>query len=93
MKKQTWLRNPEIVYRTIDQEAILVDSRQGMVTVLNQTGSRIWQMLDGKTDYNRMVEIIADEFDVDANTAREDVKQFIDSLTENNMVIQQNGLQ
>ncbi len=52
---------------------------QGLTTV-NATGEFIWSLLKSDTDEDAVVHAVCAEFDVDEQTAREDVHAFIVSL-------------
>jgi hypothetical protein len=41
-------RSEDTASRVVDGEAVIVIPQKGVVTVLNETGSGIWQLLDGR---------------------------------------------
>jgi hypothetical protein len=57
--------------RVVDLESIYV---------LNEVGSRIWQLVGSPTTADRIAEVIAREFDVSAERAAEDVAEFLGAL-------------
>jgi Coenzyme PQQ synthesis protein D (PqqD) len=48
--------------------------------VLNEVGSRIWQLVGSPTTADRIAEVIAQEFEVPAERAAEDVGEFLAAL-------------
>jgi hypothetical protein len=60
-----------IAGRTADLESIYV---------LNEVGSRIWQLVGSPTTADRIVEVVAREFDVSADQAAGDVAEFLEAL-------------
>jgi hypothetical protein len=48
--------------------------------VLNEVGSRIWELLREPTTADRIADVVAAEFAVTAEDAAEDVAEFLDSL-------------
>jgi hypothetical protein len=60
-----------IAGRTADLESIYV---------LNEVGSRIWQLVGSPTTADRIAEVVAREFDVPADRAAEDVAEFLGVL-------------
>lgn len=52
---------------------------QGLTT-LNETGEFIWSQLESDTDEDTVVRKMCDAFDVDEQTAREDVRTFLQML-------------
>ena len=60
---------PGIVSRMVDGEAVLVDPKKGMVRVLNPTGARIWEMIDGRRTVAELAAGIAAEYGIEASRA------------------------
>jgi hypothetical protein len=75
---------PGIVSRLVDGEAVLVDARQGMVRVLNSTGARIWELIDGRRTVAELAGCIASEYAIDAARARADTLAFCNELVRRN---------
>lgn len=88
----TYRRNPDVVYRVIAGEAILIPiSRQvqgaGRMLTLNETGSFVWEKLDGQRRLEEILREILDEYEVDEETARRDLLELISSLEETGAVL------
>ncbi len=81
--------NKNYVLREIAGDYILIPTGNavlkfnGLVT-LNEVGVSIWKLLsDGRgSDLDSLVAGILEEYDVDEETAREDVSEFLDKLVE-----------
>ena len=76
---------PSFVTRQIAGETLIVPVAGHVadlesVYVLNEVGSRIWELLRTPIDVDDIVTTIANEFTVDPPRAREDVMAFINSL-------------
>lgn len=56
--------------------------------VLNEVGSRIWELLRAPTTADRIADVVVDEFAVSRECAAEDVAEFLDSLGERGLVRQ-----
>lgn len=50
------------------------------LTTVNSTGEFIWSLLQTDTDEDAIVRAVCDEFDVDEQTARADVREFLNTL-------------
>lgn len=79
-----YLKDETIVARRIDEEMILVPVRNEIgdmnsIFVLNEVGSRIWELIDGVRDTEDIIEIIKDEYDAPEHAER-DVLEFITNL-------------
>ena len=61
-------KRDSIVSRKIGDELILVPIRQDVgdlesIYTLNETGARIWELIDGKTKVSQIKERLVEEFD------------------------------
>ena len=80
-------KSPQTASRLIDGEAVIVVPEHDEVKVLNEAGSRIWDLLDGTKDVVQLSKVISDEFDVSLDNAVDDMNEFIDELYEKNMIV------
>jgi hypothetical protein len=85
MLEKVYRRNPDIVYREIAGEFILVPihHRAGEVDsiyVLNETGAKVWEQVDGFRTLDDIIDLLVDEFDVDRITLKADLKVYIDEM-------------
>ncbi|MFR2886259.1 MAG: PqqD family protein [Merdibacter sp.] len=75
----------EFIMREIAGEYVLVPigkralTFQGLVT-MNEVGALIWEMMEKESDIDQIVNGILDEYEVDEQTARKDVLDFIGFL-------------
>ena len=77
----------QVAARIIDGEAVIVLPESGQVNVLNEVGSRIWELIDGTHSVGEITEIIVAEYDVTAEQAERDVDEFIQELVEDKMLV------
>jgi hypothetical protein len=62
-----------IVFRQLDDEAVLLDLKSGTYFGLNPVGTRIWQLVaDGKT-LSTVMDMLAAEFDVQPDELQRDL--------------------
>lgn len=57
----------------------------GMIT-LNDSASFFWQLLQKETTVDEMVKRTTEEYEVNEDTARQDIENFISLLKENNLI-------
>ena len=50
------------------------------VYTLNETGAFIWEQIDGKKPVEEIISALTDEYDIDKESAEEDVFSFIENL-------------
>ena len=87
MSPQTrrFIQDQGVVTRQIAGETVLVPIRSGaadldFIYTSNDTGTTIWECLDGKKTVDQIVETICREYDVPAEDATQDVMDFLSAL-------------
>jgi hypothetical protein len=73
-------RSERIAFRVVGGEALIMVVDRKELHRLNDVGSRVFELCDGQTSVDAIVEAIVREFAVDAPTARADVEKFITEL-------------
>lgn len=77
---------PELIWRTLDDELILVRPSDGQIRVLNQTAAFIWQQIDGEKTVASLVDRICDEFDVKNAEAETDLSELLGQLVKDGFI-------
>ena len=80
-------RSEKAVYRMVDGEAVIVEPQNGLVNVTNETGSRMWELADGKRSVAQIADIISSEYETSAKTASKDATEFFDEMSKNGLII------
>lgn len=78
-------RSLSIVTKKTGNEYVLVPVANNIadmdsVYTLNETGTFIWELIDGKKSVNDLIEAVVNEYDTDNKKATEDVFSFIDEM-------------
>lgn len=81
-------RHPDIAWREVVDEALVVDPRTGKIYPLNAVGATIWRQLDGTRDVKEIENGIVREFEVPQEEAARDVEEFVSSLKEQQLIVQ-----
>ena len=76
-----------VLERTLDQELVLVLPARGQVKVLNEVGARLWALVDGSRTVREIIELICQEYHVEASQAETDTCQFIQLLVDRELII------
>lgn len=79
-------RNQDVLGKTVDDETVLVMPQKGQVKVLNEVGAVVWEMIDGRTTIDQIVEEICTQFHVERLTAERDITKFISDLVDREIV-------
>jgi len=79
-------QSEEILFQDIEDELIILNINDENYLGLDQVGTRMWNVLlnsnTTKHAYNQLLE----EYDVEPNTLKKDLNNFINNLIENNLV-------
>lgn len=79
------------ISRTIAGETVLVPADEtahdfnGMIT-LTDTAAFIWNHIEEAADFNQLVDMILDEYEVDRETAAADASEFVMQLLQQGMI-------
>ncbi|MCX6326297.1 MAG: PqqD family protein [Bacteroidia bacterium] len=78
--------SPSIVTRKTGNEYVLVPVTNNIadmnsVYALNETGAFIWEHINGKRSVEELIEALTDEYNIDTETASEDVFSFIENMS------------
>ena len=77
----------DIVLREIAGEYILVPTGEGAVNMLrimslNDCGVLLWKLLAEEKTERELVDAVLEEYEIDAATAEQDVKEYLSQLAE-----------
>ena len=75
-----------ILRQVASQNVVLPAGKElnlNMMITLNDTGAFLWQHLQTETDEDALVAALLKEYDVDADTARACVRQFVKKVDDN----------
>jgi hypothetical protein len=78
---------PDVLSRTLDGEAVLLNLASGTYFGLNEVGTRIWELIAAGTTYGALRAAVLDEFDVEAGPLERDLAELIDSLRARGLVV------
>jgi hypothetical protein len=85
-------KHPRTASRLVDGEAVIILPEEGVVRMLNQVGSRIWDLADGTRPVRDIAETIYGEFDVEREQARKEVVEFIQEMVEGELLVAEASL-
>ena len=79
--------NPDVVFRDLDGEAVILDLGSGTYFGLNQVGTRVWQLISEGRDESHIVDSIASEYDADRATIAADVSRLLNDLRARRLIV------
>ena len=80
MKKKYPVRNPDIVARKEQKEALLFNPSDGHMLCINRTGMFVWDLCDGDNTGAGIIEKITETYDVTPEKAAGDYSAFIKDM-------------
>lgn len=91
--RKVYKKSDSVVHRKISNEFILVPIRQDVgdlesIYTLNETGARIWELIDGKTKVSEIKERLLEEFEVLPEEAENDLQEHLRQLEEIEAIIE-----
>jgi hypothetical protein len=72
----------DAVTKSVGGEVVLVHLRTNRIYTLNQTGARLWELLEQDHDLERAREQMLLEFDVGEEQLRDEIRALVDELVE-----------
>ena len=75
-----YVQNKQIAWRKVEGEAILVLTRSSEVKVLNDVGTRAWELWEEPRTVREGAESVAEEYEVDVDQAEKDFAEFAESM-------------
>ena len=77
---------PQVMSRLVGDETVLLDLASGIYFGLDGVGKRIWESVADGRSLGEAAQIIAAEYEVDADRASEDVLEFAGKLVERGLL-------
>ena len=74
--------HPQTAGRVIDGEAVLILSDNSEVNVLNEVGTRIFELSNGTHSTAEIVDIIVAEYEVTPEEATQDTRDFLNQMVD-----------
>lgn len=77
---------PDVVFRELDGEAVILNLESGIYFGLDQVGTRIWRLIQEHGALQKVFETMCAEYDVGADTLERDLLQLVDELRAKGLV-------
>ena len=77
---------PEVVFKELRGEAVLLDLASGIYFGLDETSTRLWQLLSSHGSLRRAFDDMLAEFDVEPDRLQRELIDFVAELTRRRLV-------
>ena len=79
-------RNPDILFREIEGESVLLDPDQGTYYTLNETGTAVWNLIEEPTPVTGLIATLLEQYEVTPEQAKSEVDKLLQDLQEHRLV-------
>jgi hypothetical protein len=71
-----------VAVQMVEDEALILDLNKDQIHQLNTTAAFVWNKCDGRTPIDKVTARLTEEFDIDSDTAKNDIEQILKQLCE-----------
>lgn len=82
-----FVQKDEFCVREIGEETIILSETDDSIHNLDEIASVIYKMIDGKNSLDDILTILCNDYDVDQETAKKDLLEFVGELQEKGIII------
>lgn len=87
MPDRSFRTNPDVVATPLeDGDSVLLDLKKRRYYTLNETGSRVWQLVEDGMALSGIITAITEEWDVTAEEAKVHVENLLSDLEDQGLV-------
>ena len=80
-------RNPNMVASKLDEELVMMSVENGEYYGIDETGSRIWELIESPQMVSALIDSLLDEFEVEQAECENDTFEFLEELYAKNLLI------
>jgi len=82
-----WQKNPDLAWREIDDETVIISPHDSVMHELNDTGSFLWKNIDGKKSAAELAELLVESYQVAPDMALSDAQELLDEMSSRKLVV------
>ena len=79
-------QNSDVIAKRLDQTSVLVHIPTNRIFELNETGSRVWEMIGERLNADQIVQRLADEYHVEEGQAAGEVNELLTRLRNEGLI-------
>ncbi len=83
---QRFTRSPDVVSRTLDGEAVLLDLASSKYLGLNEVATRIWELMGAGQSLGEIRTALLDELDVSPDVLARDLDELVESMQKRGLI-------
>lgn len=78
---------PEALVATLSDGAVLLNLQTKRYFSLNETGTRIWEMVQQTAEEETIISTLLGEYEVEESTVRPEVRRILDELVDAQLIV------
>jgi hypothetical protein len=78
--------SPDVVYRELAEEVVLVNLETNRIFALNETGARFWQLLVAGCSQAEIVSCLSSEFQIGPDLVTDEIDGIIGALAKEGLI-------
>jgi len=82
-----WQKNPDLAWREIDDETVIISPHDSVMHELNDTGSFLWKNIDGKKSAAELAELLVENYQVAPDVALSDAQALLEEMSSRKLVV------
>lgn len=87
MQEKNWqINKQDVVFTPLENEGVILNLRTKYYFTVNDTGLRIWQLLEQGSTTRQIVSAIAEEYDVSEQQCQQDVETLLMGLQSESLI-------
>ena len=80
------LRNDDLDWREIDDEIVVLDTRDAVYLAVHGSGAFVWRLLAESTTRDSLIEALVEKYGIDSTRATADVDAFLATLNDRGLL-------
>jgi hypothetical protein len=80
--------HPDVVWRRVGEEAVLVNLKTNRIYSLNHTGARFWELFSAGHDREATEAALLSEFEVEEDELRKEVSNVLEELAKEGLILE-----
>ena len=82
-----WQKNPDLAWREIDDETVIISPHDSVMHELNDTGSFLWKNIDGKKSAAELAVLLVENYEVTPDIALSDTQALLEEMSSRKLVV------
>ena len=83
---ERFIQNKTIVQSQMGEEVVMLDMESGFYFGLNSVASVIWSLLADEIGFEKLIDQLIAQFDVERSVCEADTKELLDQMLEKNII-------